>query len=66
MKQTTFASAAWEKKRDVTRREWCLGNMGQIVPWASIVALIEPDYPKAGSGAQPVPLERMRRIHFMQ
>jgi IS5 family transposase len=30
------------------------------------VALIEPHYPKAGSGTQPMPLERMLRIHFMQ
>jgi IS5 family transposase len=66
MKQTTFASAAWEKKGKVTRRERFLGEMDQVVPWAPIVALIEPHYPKAGNGTQPMPLERMLRIHFMQ
>jgi IS5 family transposase len=66
MKQTTFASAAWDKKGKVTRRERFLGEMDQVVPWAPIVALIEPHYPKAGSGTQPLPLERMLRIHFMQ
>jgi IS5 family transposase len=66
MKQTTFASAAWEKKGKVTRRERFLGEMDQVVPWAPMVALIEPHYPKAGNGTQPMPLERMLRIHFMQ
>src|SRR5690348_17825171 len=66
MKQTTFASAAWEKKGKVTRRERFLGEMDQVIPWASILALIEPHYPKAGNGTQPMPLERMLRIHFMQ
>jgi IS5 family transposase len=28
--------------------------------------LIEPHYPKAGNGTQPMPLERMLRIYFMQ
>lgn len=66
MKQTTFASAAWDKKGKVTRRERFLGEMDRVVPWAPIVALIEPHYPKAGHGTQPMPLERMLRIHFMQ
>jgi len=66
MKQTTFASAAWEKKGKVTRRERFLGEMDQVIPWASILALIEPHYPKAGNGTQPMPMERMLRIYFMQ
>ena len=66
MKQTTFASAAWEKKGKVTRRERFLAEMGQVVPWTSILALIEPHYPKAGNGTQPMPMGRMLRIYFMQ
>lgn len=66
MKQTTFASAAWEKKGKVTRRERFLAEMDQVVPWGSILALIEPHYPKAGNGTQPLPMERMLRIYFMQ
>lgn len=34
MKQTTFASAAWEKKGKVTRRERFPGEMDRVVPWA--------------------------------
>jgi transposase, IS5 family len=66
MKQTTFASAAWEKKGKVTRREQFLAEMDQVIPWASILSLIEPHYPKAGNGTQPMPMERMLRIYFMQ
>lgn len=66
MKQTTFASAAWDKKGKVTRRERFLAEMDQVVPWQPILALIEPHYPKAGSGTQPMPMERMLRIYFMQ
>lgn len=33
MKQTTVASAAWEKKGKVTRRERFLAEMDQVIPW---------------------------------
>jgi transposase, IS5 family len=66
MKQTTFASAAYEKKGKVTRRERFLTEMDQVVPWGSILALIEPHYPKAGNGTQPLPMQQMLRIYFMQ
>ena len=66
MKQSTFASGAWEKKGKVTRRERFLAEMDQVIPWAQIVALIEPHYPKAGNGTQPLPMEPMLRIYFMQ
>jgi len=66
MKQTTFASAAWENKGKVTRRERFLGEMDQVIPWTRILGLIEPHYPQAGNGTQPMPMERMLRIYFMQ
>jgi IS5 family transposase len=66
MKQTTFASATWDRKGKVTRRERFLGEMDQVIPWGSILGLIEPYYPKAGNGTQPMPMERMLRIYFMQ
>jgi len=66
MKQTTFASAAWDKKGKVTRRERFLGEMDAVIPWQPILARIEPHYPKAGQGTQPMPMERMLRIYFMQ
>jgi hypothetical protein len=39
MKQTTFASAAWDRKGKVTRRERFLGEMDQVIPWPEILAL---------------------------
>jgi IS5 family transposase len=42
MKQTTFASAAWDRKGKVTRRERFLGEMDQVIPWPEILALIAP------------------------
>lgn len=66
MKQTTFASLAWKEKGKVTRRERFLGEMDAVIPWKHLKALIEPHYPKAGNGTQPMPQERMLRIYFMQ
>lgn len=66
MKQTTFASVAYDKKGKITRRERFLREMDQVIPWGSIQGLIEPHYPKAGNGTQPMPMERMLRIYFMQ
>lgn len=66
MKQMTFASAAWQSKGKVTRRERFLAEMDAVIPWQRFMELIEPHYPKAGNGTQPLPLERMLRIHFMQ
>src|SRR5437868_3408774 len=66
MKQTTFASAAWERKGKVTRRERFLAEMDAVIPWGRLLGLIEPHYPQAGAGRQPHPMERMLRIYFMQ
>jgi len=66
MKQTTFASAAWDKKGKVTRRERFLAEMDAVIPWKHLNRLIERHYPKAGNGTQPMPQERMLRIYFMQ
>lgn len=66
MKQTTFESLVWKNKGKVTRRERFLAEMDAVIPWKALTGLIEPHYPKAGNGTQPMPLERMLRIHFMQ
>jgi IS5 family transposase len=67
MKQTTFASLAWNAKGRTTRRERFLAEMNAVVPWARLTGLIAPHYPKGrGGGRPPMPLERMLRIYFMQ
>ncbi|HEY6453799.1 MAG TPA: transposase [Steroidobacteraceae bacterium] len=66
MKQTTFASVAWEKKGKITRRKRFLAEMDAVIPWSRLLGLIEPHYPKAGNGTQPKPMEQMLRIYFMR
>jgi len=65
-KQQTFASVAWTQKGKVTRRERFLAEMDAVIPWAGVLRLIEPHYPKAGNGRQPLGLEKMLRIYFVQ
>jgi transposase, IS5 family len=64
--QRTFASMVWNGKGKVTRRERFLGEMDAVIPWSRLLRLIEPHYPKAGQGRQPLGLEKMLRIYFLQ
>jgi IS5 family transposase len=64
--QRTFAGIAWSQKGKVTRREQFLTEMDAVIPWTRLLALIEPYYPKAGRGRQPLGLEKMLRIYFLQ
>ena len=64
--QRTFASLAWNGKGKVTRRERFLAEMDGVIPWPRLLRLIEPHYPKAGQGRQPLGLEKMLRIYFLQ
>ena len=67
MKQTSFASLAFDRKKKQTRREKFLAEMEQAVPWSELLEVIEPHYPKAGRrGRQPFPLATMLRLHFLQ
>jgi len=65
-KQQTFAGLAWREKGKVTRREQFLAEMNAVIPWSRLLKLIEPYYPKAGRGRQPIGLETMLRIYFLQ
>jgi IS5 family transposase len=65
-KQRTFASLAWTTKGKVTRRERFLAEMNAVIPWAALLAVIAPYYPRAGRGRQPLGLEKMLRIYFVQ
>ena len=66
MKQISFSDAEYDGKRKQTRREIFLGEMDQVVPWNSVLGLIEPFYPVAGGGRRPYPLDTMLRVHLMQ
>lgn len=64
--QRTFAGLAWSTKGKVTRREQFLAEMDAVIPWQRLMTVIEPHYPKAGKGRQPLGLEKMLRIYFVQ
>jgi IS5 family transposase len=64
--QRTFAGIAWSQKGKVTRRERFLAEMDAVIPWVQLRALIAPYYPQAGRGRQPLGLEKMLRIYFLQ
>jgi IS5 family transposase len=66
MKTMSFASLAYENKKKKTRREKFLEEMDKVIPWGELLQVIKDYYPKAGNGRQPLPLERMLRIYFMQ
>ncbi|KIC80937.1 MULTISPECIES: IS5 family transposase [Pseudomonas] len=66
MKQMTFADAEYAGKRKQTRKELFLIEMGQVVPWQGLVALIDPHYPKGEGGRPAYPLMAMLRVHLMQ
>jgi IS5 family transposase len=66
MQQQTFAEVSFEQYRKPTRREQFLNEMNRVVPWADLVMVIEPVYPKAaGPGRPPSGIERMRRLHCL-
>jgi transposase, IS5 family len=67
MKQQSLALAAgFGRFGRQSRRAEFLSQMDVVVPWAELVALIQPHYPDTGKGRPPVGVERMLRIYFLQ
>jgi IS5 family transposase len=48
MNQRSFPSAEYALKKKRTRREKFLFDMERVVPWARLIAVIEPLYPSGG------------------
>jgi IS5 family transposase len=65
-KQMSFAQAEYAGKKRTTRKEKFLSEMEKLVPWARLVGVVEPHYPKGERGRPPVGIERMLRIYFLQ
>ncbi len=63
MKQSNLGLDLTTKK---TRKREFFEEMERVVPWAQLVALIEPHSPRAKTGRPPFPIETMLRIHFLQ
>jgi IS5 family transposase len=66
IQQTSFSQAEFADKKKMTRREKFLGRMEEIIPWAALLAVLEPYYPKGERGRPPIGLERMLRVYFLQ
>jgi hypothetical protein len=52
--QTLASQSNFEKYGRKSRREEFLNLMESVVPWRELESVIEPYYPKAGNGRQPV------------
>ena len=67
-KQLGFTDYELTTAKKQTKREKFLAEMETVVPWAALIALIEPHYPKASKkgGRPPYPLATMLRIHLLQ
>ena len=46
--QSSFAELEYASKKRRTRREVFLAEMEKVVPWAELLAVIEPRYPTSG------------------
>lgn len=66
MKQISLANSGFELATKKTRKREFLDEMNLVVPWAELVALIEPYAPSGKTGRPPFAVPTMLRIHFMQ
>ena len=64
--QPSFAQSEYAAKKKQTRRERFLSEMESLVPWARLVVLIVPFYPKGERGRPPMGIEKMLRMYFLQ
>jgi hypothetical protein len=64
--QTSFAELEYISKKKLTRRERFWAQIEAATPWAQLVAVIEPHYPKGNRGRPPIGLERMLRMSIAQ
>jgi IS5 family transposase len=62
----SFSQAEFATKKKTTRREKFLTRMEALLPWAKLLAVIEPFYPKGERGRPPLGQERMLRVYFLQ
>ena len=65
--QRSFSELEYSAKKKVTRRDRFLGEIDALVPWSSLIAQIEPYYPRGkGLGRPPIGVERMLRMYIAQ
>ncbi len=65
-RQTAFADIEDASRKRATRREAFLEAMDAAVPWAELVAAVEPFYYPGKRGRKPMGVEKMLRMYFLQ
>jgi transposase, IS5 family len=63
---TLSHQAEFQRYSKKTRREQFLAEMDAVMPWAELLSLVEPHYPKGEQGRKPVGVEIMLRVYFLQ
>ena len=66
MSQLSFSDVEYGAKRKKTKLEIFLSEMESVVPWDSMIKLIEPVYPKSAVGRPAYALPSMLRVYCMQ
>ncbi len=65
--QRTFAAVGFDQRRKPTRRHEFLRTMNRIMPWAELIRLVDPYYPKQNGPGRPTkPLLWMLKLYFLQ
>lgn len=59
-------SLAGDLARLETKRARFLAEVERLIPWAEIEAIVEPRYPRPGSGRPPRPLAEMLRLWLVR
>ncbi|MGH7837108.1 MAG: IS5 family transposase [Candidatus Binataceae bacterium] len=66
VRQSTFATAGFERHQKITKRAAFLAEMDQLVPWQRLCTIVEKHYPRGEGGRPTIGLERMLRMYFLQ
>jgi transposase, IS5 family len=67
MRQMSMAQQAeFQRFAKKSRREQFLEEMEAVMPWAELVGLVAPYYPKGETGRKPLGLGIMLRLYFVQ
>lgn len=66
-KQRSLAGSGYGRRPKATTRQRYLSEMDAAIPWARLVARVDPAQPKRSErgGRMAFPTETMLRIHFM-
>jgi len=65
--QSSFSELEYAARGYVTRRDRLFRDLDAVIPWAALLATIEPVYPKGeGLARRPIALEILLRVYIAQ